>query len=421
MTSNLTKRPFMLLLAGRGVSRLGDWALVAALPVALLQSTGSQSWAPAAVLAATAPAALLPIAGALVDRFPRLLTIFFGNAVCALVYTALIPFVKSPILPYAAVTTVFLGASISQLVSLSIVAQVPEMVPGEYFGNANALLSVADRITRIVGPSVGVYIFASRGLGLVLWFDILTYVAAAALFLPIMPLFPIASHRRQISSPGTVKTPGQRFGRGASRPSLLSDIRDCLNIVKDDQVLRVLVVASIGGGFSLGIIGSSLAPFAEVRFLSASSSGYLASAQSIGSLIGALLAPTALAYTSIVTSVGLPMALAGTLLVIACTVNNIRLGMLVFGFSGIPSMISTTAAQTLMQMNCPKEVLGRFAGALGTIYGMSALLGSLLSVAALWVSSALWLMLVAAAVLISTGLWVWRGLTITQAAAAPAN
>jgi len=406
----------MLLLIGRGISRVGDWALSAALPVALIKSTGSLSWAPAAVLAGTAPAALLPIAGALVDRFSPLATIFFGNLVCALVFIILIPLVNSPILPYAAVVTVFLGALISQSVTISIVAQVPQMVPGEYFGNANALLNVAHGIARIVGPSLGVYVLVRRGLGLVLWFDILTYVAAAALLLPVAPLFRITSH-----SSGTVKAAGRRSGGSASRLFLLSEIRDCFNIVKDDLVLRVLVVASIGGGLSLGVIGSSLAPFAQVRFMSASSSGYLASAQSVGSLIGGFLAPTTIAYTSVVTSLGLPMAVAGALLAIACTVSDIRLGMLVFAFAGIPSMISTTASQTLMQMNCPKQYLGRFAGALGTVYLMSMLLGSLLSVAALWVSSALWLLLVAAAVLMSTGLWVWRGLTITQVAVEPAD
>jgi MFS family permease len=163
------------------VSDAGDWLMFIALPLVVLQLTGSAFGTSIAFLLELAPPVLLaPLVGRLVDRLPGrgvMVAAMLAQAAALLPLLAVhdhsdLPVVYGVIVSQATFATVFEPAKNAML---------PTLVGSERIVSANALVGLNNDLGRIIGGPLGGVLLAFGGLGSVVVADVATYLVAAAL------------------------------------------------------------------------------------------------------------------------------------------------------------------------------------------------------------------------------------------------
>ncbi|WP_305789973.1 MFS transporter [Symbioplanes lichenis] len=163
------------------VSDAGDWLLFIALPLVVLDLTGSALGTSFAFLLELAPPVLLaPIAGRLADRLPRrriMLVAILAQAGSLLPLLAVHDRADLPLL-YGVIVA---HATFAAFFEPAKNAMLPGLVGPDRAVSANALVGLNNDLGRIVGGPLGGVLLAVAGLGGVVLADIATYVIAAAL------------------------------------------------------------------------------------------------------------------------------------------------------------------------------------------------------------------------------------------------
>ncbi len=163
------------------VSDAGDWLMFIALPIVVLQLTGSAFGTSVAFLLALAPPVLLaPAAGRLVDRLPRRGVMVVATLAQAASLVPLLAVHDRSDLP------LLYGVIVAQATFAAIFepaknAVLPTLVGAERVVSANALVGLNNDLGRIVGGPLGGVLLGFAGLGGVALVDIATYLVAAAL------------------------------------------------------------------------------------------------------------------------------------------------------------------------------------------------------------------------------------------------
>jgi len=175
---------YVRLLWATAFSSLGSQFTVLALSVAVFTATGSVA-SLAGVWAVRVASRLLiqPFTGALADRWDRRQTLVGGYLLSALLSASLILVLIEPLLVYP---LVFLIQSVEGLVSPTMAAVVPSLVPKETLVSANALRVVLTKVTASLGPALAGLLYGLVGPVWLFIFDALTFagVAYAVLGLP---------------------------------------------------------------------------------------------------------------------------------------------------------------------------------------------------------------------------------------------
>ncbi len=184
-------RDFRLLWTAGFASDAGDWLLFIALPLVVLQLTGSAFGTSIALLLELAPVVLLsPLISRIVSRFeakPLMVVVNVVQAVAllplALVHSAgQLPILYGVIAVEAALSGVFDPAKNALL---------PRLVADDRLVSANALVGLGQNIARLVGGPLGGVVLALGGLTAVVAADAASYVVSAALI--------IAMHARAVT------------------------------------------------------------------------------------------------------------------------------------------------------------------------------------------------------------------------------
>jgi MFS family permease len=183
----LRHRDFRLLFLGRVVSFAGSAMATVALAFAVLSLGGSATDLGLVLALAILPQVFFLLAGGVIaDRLPRHLIMVGSNLVAGTAQAV------------AAVLLISGRAAIWELGVIAVVraiassffypAQagiVPQTVPVAELQPANALLRLALNATNIGGAALGGLLVAAAGPGWAIGFDALSYVAAAAILLPM--------------------------------------------------------------------------------------------------------------------------------------------------------------------------------------------------------------------------------------------
>ena len=165
------------------VSDAGDWLLFIALPVIVLQLTGSALGTAFAFLLELAPAVLLaPLAARVSARFDRRLVLVAVNVGQALVLLPLLLVDSVDQLPllYAVIAA---HASLAAMFEPAKNSLLPDLVPADALLSANALVGLNQNLGRLVGGPLGGVLLAVGGLDLAIAVDVVTYLASAGLIL----------------------------------------------------------------------------------------------------------------------------------------------------------------------------------------------------------------------------------------------
>ena len=371
MLTTLRRHDFALVWAAGLVSYLGDWALIAALPVWVYLETGSALASGLLWVAWALPGVLLgSVAGVYVDRWDRKRTMVAASLARAAVLLALVPAAAAG-WAWAAYPAAVANIALAQFFAPAENALLPRLVGAERLVSANALNALNDNAGRIAGSALGGFLLAGAGIGAVALFDAATFLAAALLV-------------SRVAAPGAPAPGGGRDGGVGARPGLRREWAEGVAVVRRSPLLRAVFlvagvatladgaatallvpfVAGLGGSAGEETFGLFLAVRGAAGLLGSALVGWLGPRAREADLVGWGLVAVGAGFGVIFNSRSVPLVL----------------GVLVLIGPGIAAWL--TGQQTLLQKGAEDRYRGRVFGAFGTAV-------SLLNAAALGAASLL--------------------------------
>lgn len=330
------------------VSETGEWLLFIALPLVVLQLTGSALGTSLAFLLALAPPVLLaPVVGRLVDRLPGravMVTATLGQALSLLPLLFVhdqsdLPLMYGAIIAQATCATIFEPAKNAAL---------PTLVGPERVVSANALVGLNSNLGRIIGGPLGGVLLALTGLGGVTLATIAAYLVAAAL----VATLPTPAVRSTVAGPA----------RATSQGGVLRVLRTPNTAVP----IAVQGLAAVAQGlflvlfvfFVTDILGGAESDVGLLRGVQAV--GAIAAGAALG-LVGARLNVLGLTVVG-VTAFAVITAITWN---VSFLTHAIPLYAVLFGLIGAPAVFMDAGLTSLLQRASPDSQRGSVFAALG--------------------------------------------------------
>lgn len=343
-------RPFATVLAGEGLSMLGDGAFGVALAWLVLHDTGSVTALASIMLAHAIPRGLLMLfGGAITDRLsPR--SVMLGSHL-----------VRGAAVGTLAILALAGSIQLWQLYGLSIVTGIaaaffgpasesvlPHLLPAEHLPRGNALQGVAEQSTMIAGPLLGGLLTAWIGPAVAIGLNSLTFFVAAVTVR---------------AAPRVTVTPQQAMSVSA----LFKQVREGLDLAyRSHQVRIVLLIISASALSYSGVFAVGLPVLARSFSGNAVALGTLISAWGVGQLLGTISATiTGLPQRWGLLIIGMTIveATAFALLGVSPNVLTASAILALVGFGVAYS--SDVAMPTFIQTHTPREFLGRISSVIG--------------------------------------------------------
>ena len=371
MLAVLRQRNFGLLWVGQNISMVGDWVLFVALPFYIYALTGSTLATGIMFIVQTLPRLFFgSVAGVFVDRWNRKYTMVIVNLIQALILVPLL-LVRSRDLIWIIYLCAFADSLVSQFFNPAQTAIIPMLVAEKDLLPANALNSMSQELTRLVGPSLGGLLFGLLGIGSVIILDIISFLISAALLALIFV-------------PARLNTakPEEQVGSNSGSMILNSVVkvwrewRAGMGLVKKEQLVSAIFIII---GFAMvgeGIIEVLLAPYVE-RVLHGTPQilGWLMSAQAVGGILGSLLIPR----LSKIIAPGRLMGICGLafsiVIVVLATVPVVPVILPMIAIAGVGVSGFFIPMITLLQTTVANEYQGRIFGAFSAIQAIALLIG----------------------------------------------
>jgi len=178
----LSVTPFRRLLAGRTVSRLGDWLTMTAVVTWLYVESRSSLLVSLFLVLRTAATILGGVvATPLLDRFARFRALWFVEVVRGGLMLATVPLAATHSY-YAVMVTVSLSAALSSATDPCASSLVPELLPARLVHAGNALHGVVRNVMMVAGTLAGGLAMAKLGVSRALLVDVSTFAVAALLY-----------------------------------------------------------------------------------------------------------------------------------------------------------------------------------------------------------------------------------------------
>lgn len=360
--TKLFNRNFFLQWQGQTVSRLGSQVFSIAMVFWIKRATGSASIMGLMSLVAGLPAILLmPIGGALADRFRRKSIIILGDFLRGLAVTTLAALIflrpdqTALILAGLFAVAVFNGL-VNAFFSPAIGATIPDLVPRDKVTAANSLGQLSIQASVFVGQGLGGVLFRLLGAPLLFLLNGLSffYASFSELFVHIPQVVP------------------ERKGDWRSQMRVFrDDLAEGMRYVWHRPGLRELVLLSAIISFFTAPL-AILLPFYVEDFLRVKPDwyGFILAAFGVGTLLGYLAAgivrPAPHTRSRVIVLLtlvaGVTFGLLGVVIRPAAALTFAVLG----GFAGGFITVNIT---TLVQVTTPGEIRGRVVGLLAALSG----------------------------------------------------
>ncbi|MCI8634316.1 MAG: MFS transporter [Eubacterium sp.] len=185
MNQRLFSKNFTLVVIGQIISLFGNAALRFALPLYLLNLTGSSALYGTVTACAFIPAVLLsPIGGIIADRVNKRNVMVLLDFFTAAVILAFMLLMEGVNLTLLLTVTLMLLYGIAGAYQPSVQASIPALVDPGHFMAANSVINTISSFSSLTGPVIGGILYSAYGLKPVLW------VCMACFFLSaVMELF----------------------------------------------------------------------------------------------------------------------------------------------------------------------------------------------------------------------------------------
>lgn len=207
-TGELFSKDFTMVVAGQIISLFGNAMIRFALPLYLLNLTGSSALYGTVTACAFLPAILLsPVGGIVADRVNKrnimVILDFFTAAVIA-VFSLLMNAVNIILL---LTVTLMLLYGIAGAYQPSVQASIPALTGQEHFMAANAVINTISSFASLTGPVLGGVLYSAYGLEPVLWVCTVSFALSA-----VMEMFIKIPFQKQAQRGSIWKTVRTDFG-----------------------------------------------------------------------------------------------------------------------------------------------------------------------------------------------------------------
>ncbi|MEV5961582.1 MFS transporter [Kribbella sp. NPDC051952] len=349
----MRNRDFRRLWSSAGISGIGSWLLVVAIPFHVFNLTGSTvATGLALALEALPPLLLGPWAGILLDRWDLTRAMWIADLVSAAA-VALILFANADRL-WLIYVAILVENSATMVFRPAARALLPAVVgTGNELTAANALNAFTSSAIRLAAPPLGALLLAGPGITFVLAVDIISYLLSAAIIATI--------HTRRHQSTAVADKPLEGF-RYAVRDRTLRGI-----------LLGQTIFLTANAGLT-----ALLVPFTVDRLHAPGYVvGYLISGLGAGYLIGAALSTRA--WLSIRNRLALTQFATAAAFFLLFNAPNIPVAIVAAGLIGLPGSILLITAQTTIQRTAPAAMLGRIGALFFAADSLALLVGALVA------------------------------------------
>lgn len=264
----IRNRRYFPLWLGQLISNLGDTLHYIALVVWVYQRTGSSLAVAGTVFFEVVPVVLLaPVAGIVIDRFPRKMVLIVSDMVRAVLVLALL-LTTEQWQVYAIVT---LLTAAGTFFNPALSATLPTLLDADDLLAANSVSWSTGRFVQIIGAAVALGVIETVGAEAAFVFNACTFLVSALLLL----LLPVPPGRK-------VEARGWR--------GFVLDAREGLRFARRDRFVSRLVVVQALASLSVGATSALLVVLAQEHYhLPPGGFGSFILAIGVGALIGPFL------------------------------------------------------------------------------------------------------------------------------------
>jgi MFS family permease len=337
----LAKPAYRRLFAAQTISRWGDTFNTVALVVLVFRLTGSGLGVTGAVIAEIAPVLLLaPLAGAVIDRLPRV-RVMIAADLWRMTLAALLPLVDQHLLAVYAVAFGLAAGGVFFNPAASSV--LPNVVNEEELVAANSGLWSAAVISQIaLAPLAGLLVAA---------------VGVAPAFLVNAASFAVSA----LVLPG-LRLPGRPAATATS--SWLARIGEGARLLVADRLLRLLGLVQLLAALSAGATSALLVVLAGRQLrVGPGGFGLLLAAIGVGAALGPLLLAQLVSNPRRPAWVFGPLLLRGLVDLLLATTRSLAVAMGGLAAYGVGTSTGMVTYNSLLQVEVASEVRGRvFAG-----------------------------------------------------------
>jgi MFS family permease len=335
-------RDFKVLLAGQGVSALGDAVTFTALPLLVLFLTGSGVQMGIVGVLEFLPDLLIGLpAGALADRWDRRRMMLYADLGRGALI-ALIPLSMLIGLPTMAVilAVVFPINALRVLFMAAYTGSIPNLVGRELIGPGNSYFEAMFSLGFIVGPAIAGFLSAQIGPGPTLAVDAASFLVSAA-------------------SLGLVRRPLQG-SRGESTSHIVEEIREGISFLVHHATLRLAVVLLAAINLVTAPVVLVLTYYVTIdRHLGNEAVGLVISAFGVGSLVGALGASRLTKRVSVGRLMVLGSLVLGSMVAALSIFASVAPMMAAAFVAGVANTVFIVSYLTLRAALTPERLLGR--------------------------------------------------------------
>lgn len=207
MEQGLFKKDFTLVVTGQVISLFGNAITRFALPLYLLNQTGSSALYGAVTACAFIPAILLsPVGGIFADRANKrniMVALDFFTSIVILTLLLLLGKVNLVILMAATMMVLY---GIAGAYQPSVQASIPALVNQDNFVAANSVINIISSFSALTGPVIGGILYSTYGLRPVLWVCMVCFLISA-----VMELFIKIPFKKQERAGGILQTARKDF------------------------------------------------------------------------------------------------------------------------------------------------------------------------------------------------------------------
>ena len=346
---------FRRLVAGRTVSKLGDWLTMTAVVTWVYLETRS-SLLVSLFLVVRMGATVLGgvLMTPLLDRFARFRTLWFVELLRGGLTLAAIPLAAFG-RHYLVIGAVSVSAALSSATDPSASSLVPELLPERLVHTGNAVHGVARNIMMVAGTLAGGLAVSTLGISRALLLDVATFAFAALLY------------RRFASTPAPARE-APRFSR-----------LDVLGALLRQRVALGLTVSFTVVTVAMAILNASLPAFFDEHLGDVHAYGYGMAAIGAGLLCGEGLTSCVRRDTVARRSVALAfLACGGAIFVLAGTTIEATAYLFLF-LLGACDGTTEVVYDTLFQARLPRHVLGGAFAVAASIQRTGMILGFVLA------------------------------------------
>lgn len=328
----LNSKNFFLFFLGWAISLFGSSLTKIALPIFVLERTGSGFAMGMTFALETIPSTLFgPLLGAISDRYNRKILIIMSDILRAVILV-LVLFTDNLFIIFA---LIFLMGSLKALYVPVRSAIMPELVTKVNFPKVIVLQGTTQRIINIVGPSLAAAIIGFTTPTIAIQLDIVTYLAAAAIsFFVYIPRHKISGNK------------------------IITDMKEGFLYLFTNALIRKLNLYWVILNFGFGGLTVLLLLYLEESNLNKATYGLLMTVLTIGMLLGTLAASKIKKeqQDKIIDLLPLSFGICYCILIFDVGASILFLVVLVLGLNfGLFNVM----ASILFGLNIPNELRGR--------------------------------------------------------------